>query len=369
MTKNDKDSDGGKRPGERRSVHKPKSVEKQWRKGTGRWRFSDEEAVDDLIARKLSNPRLFQSNLSDDERDALVVQTGGPMAVLNDGSVYFRARPRRSTTTENKSSSLVSIGDKVRYIVSGDDDAVITHVYERQSYLLRTSIRSKEFAQVLVANLDQVVVTAAATEELLRPGLIDRYLVATAMGGLHAVICINKIDILDEENEDVLNDIVSMYRETGYTVVATSCVTGAGLVELERLLTGKISAFSGHSGVGKTSLLNILIPELNEKTQELSDQSQRGIHTTTRSTLYDLPSGGYIADTPGIREFGLFQFEPGDLHTYYPEFLAFADSCRYPDCMHTHEPDCAVRDAVEDGRIHPLRYRNYLQIMESEMHP
>ena len=112
MTKNDKDSDGGKRPGERRSVHKPKSVEKQWRKGTGRWRFSDEEAVDDLIARKLSNPRLFQSNLSDDERDALVVQTGGPMAVLNDGSVYFRARPRRSTTTENKSSSLVSIGDK-----------------------------------------------------------------------------------------------------------------------------------------------------------------------------------------------------------------------------------------------------------------
>ncbi|MCB2206115.1 ribosome small subunit-dependent GTPase A [bacterium] len=350
-----------------RQVHKRKDIAKQWRKGTGRWSYDGEgENDDDQLDRKRSAPRQFHLVSQEEERDALVLQTGGTHAVLLDGDEELRARPRRSTTTENPDTTLLAIGDRVRYLSSGDDEAVITHVYERESYLLRSSIRDAEYAQVLVANIDQIIVTAAATDELLRPGLIDRYLVAAAMGGVHALICINKIDLADEDGMDFINELQSMYHDAGYDVVLTSCVTDEGLDALRAEVKGKLSAFSGHSGVGKTSLLNALIPEVDEKISELSDQSQRGMHTTTRSTLFPLPQGGWIADTPGIREFGLFQFDATDLHTYFPEFLQYADECRFPSCSHTHEPDCGVKAAVEREDIHPLRYRNYLQILESE---
>ncbi len=350
-----------------RRVSKRKDIEKQWRKGTGRWQYAGEgETEGDTLDRKLGAPRQGQLVNEEGEREALVVQTGGPDILLQDGSEFRKARPRRSTTTENEDATLVAIGDIVRYQDMGEDEGVITHVFERDSFLLRTSIRDAEYAQVLVANVDQVIVTVAATDELLRPGLIDRYLVAAAMGGLDAHICINKIDLPDEEDREFVEDIAAMYRDLDYIVVLTSCVSGEGIEELRQLLHEKLSVLSGHSGVGKTSLLNLLIPDLDEKTAELSDQSQRGMHTTTRSTLYELPDGGFIADTPGIREFGLFQFDADDLHTYFPEFVHFSADCRFPSCTHTHEPDCAVKDAVEREEIHPLRYRNYLQILESE---
>ena len=350
-----------------RQVHKRKEIAKQWRKGTSRWQYDGEGENDhDTVDRKRSAPRQHHRVSQEEERDALVLQTGGRHALLLDGEEELRARPRRSTTTENPAATLVAIGDRVRYLPMGDGDAVITHVYARDAFLLRTSIRDTEYAQVLVANIDQVIVTAAATDELLRPGLIDRYLVAAAMGGIHALICINKIDLPDEDGIDFVQELVDMYEGAGYEVVLTSCVTGEGIDVLREHAKDRLSAFSGHSGVGKTSLLNLLIPELDEKTMELSDQSQRGMHTTTRSTLFPLDGGGWIADTPGIREFGLFQFDRGDLHRYFPDFLEFADACRFPSCTHTHEPGCAVKEAVEREEIHPLRYRNYLQILESE---
>lgn len=350
-----------------RRVSKRKDIEKLWRKGTGRWQYAGEgESDGDQVDRKLGAPRLISLVNTEREQEALVVQTGGPHILIRHGAATLRARPRRSTTTENTDATLVAIGDVVRYEDMGEEDAVITHVFERSSFLLRTSIRDAEYAQVLVANCDRVIVTAAATDELLRPGLIDRYLVAAAMGGVDAVICINKIDLPDEEDRAFVEDIAGMYRDIGYLVVLCSAVTGEGIDELEELLRDSISAFSGHSGVGKTTLLNRLIPDLDEKTADLSEQSQRGMHTTTRSTLYELPGGGFIADTPGIREFGLFQFDRGDLHSYYPDFLAFADDCRFPSCTHTHEPGCAVKEAVDREEIHPYRYRNYLQILESE---
>lgn len=356
-----------KRKKTHRQVHKRKDIAKQWRKGTGRWQYEGEgEQDDDQLDRKLSNPRQYHLVSEERERDALVLQTGGPLTLLLDGEEELRAHPRRSTTTENPDATLVAIGDRVRYLPMSGDEAVITHVYARDSFLLRTSIRDAEYAQVLVANIDQVIVTAAATDELLRPGLIDRYLVAAAMGGIEARICINKIDLPDDEGMAFVEELVDMYEHAGYDVLLTSCVTGEGVDALRDVLQGKLSAFSGHSGVGKTSLLNLLIPDVDEKISDLSDQSQRGMHTTTRSTLFPLPGTGWIADTPGIREFGLFQFDATDLHTYFPEFLRHADQCRFPSCTHTHEPGCGVKDAVEREEIHPLRYRNYLQILESE---
>jgi ribosome biogenesis GTPase / thiamine phosphate phosphatase len=348
-----------------RRVQKRKSIEKQWRKGEAKWQYEgDADADQNTLAQVLDAPRKHHLVNTKGEHDALVIQTGGTHTMLRDGDAVLRAKPRRSTTSENADSTLIAVGDKVRYRKTGHD-AVITHVYERDSWLLRQSVRDASYAQVMVANIDLVVVIAAAAFELLRPGLIDRYLIAAAMGGLDAMLVINKTDLPDEEDMEYVEDIAAMYRAAGYDAVLTSCVTGDGLDTLASLLSGKLSAFSGHSGVGKTSILNALFPDLDEKTAELSEQSQRGMHTTTRSTLYPLPQGGYIADTPGIREFGLIHFDASELHTYYPEFVALAYDCRFPFCTHTHEPDCAVKDAVETERIHPMRYRNYLQILES----
>jgi ribosome biogenesis GTPase / thiamine phosphate phosphatase len=360
-------SDGAPDEGVPRRISKPKDIEKLWRKGEEHWRYdSDGGGERDFIDRRRSAPRKHQVARPGNERDALVVQTGGPLVVLQDGDEDFRARHRRSTTTENEDATLVAIGDRVRYLYAADGDASITHVYRRRSVLQRPTVMARGHAQVLVANIDLVVVVAAATRELLRTGLIDRYLVAIAMGGLSPLVCINKMDLADEEDLPLVDEIIAMYRDAGYTVIPTSCVTGEGLGEMANALRDRLSAFSGHSGVGKTSLLNLLVPDAGEKIQDMSEQSRRGVHTTTKSTLFELPGSGYIADTPGIREFGLVSFDPNDLHTYYPEFIRFSDQCRFPFCTHTHEPDCAVQQALETGGVHPMRYRNYLQILESE---
>ena len=350
-----------------RRVDKRKNIEKLWRKGTLRWRYAgDGEADGDTVDRRRSTPRMHQRVRPENERDAIVVEVGGPSVILVDGDEEIRARPRRSTTTQNPASSLVVIGDRIRYLDVGDGDAVITHVYARRTALSRSSIIAKDVADVLVANIDLLVIVGAASNELLRPGLIDRYLVAAAMGGIDTCIVINKMDLVDDEELPMITDIAKMYRDVGYNVIFTSCFTGEGLEALHAVLKNQLSAFSGHSGVGKTSLLNRLVPDAMEKTSELSGQSQRGMHTTSKSILYELIDGGFIADTPGIREFGLFFFDRSDLNTYYPEFIRFSNHCRFPSCTHTHEPDCAVIQAVEDEVIHPLRYKNYLQILESE---
>jgi ribosome biogenesis GTPase / thiamine phosphate phosphatase len=351
--------------GAARRVSKRKDIEKQWRKGTGRWRYAG-DSDHDTVHHRLSAPREVQGAGSGIECDALVVQTGGPSIMLHDGTAALRARPRRTTTTENPGVTLAAIGDRVRFTRTSHGDAVITHVYQRASQLLRSSVRAREYGQIIVANIDRIVIVTAATAEHLRTGLIDRYLVAAAMGGLDTAICINKMDLPDAEGLEFVRAIALMYRGIGYEVIETSCATGEGVAELRALIDGGLSAFSGHSGVGKTSLLNLLVPGLAEKTGDLSGQNRRGVHTTTRSTLYPLPGGGHIADTPGIREFGLHQFDPRDLHTYFPDFLAHSIQCRFPFCTHVHEPDCAVRAAVEREDVHPLRYHSYLQILGSE---
>ena len=350
-----------------RRMDKRKSVEKLWRKGEARWRYEGEgESDSDFISKRRSAPRKHQVVRPENERSALVVETGGPSVVLLDGDEEVRARPRRSTTTENRRASLIVIGDRGSYIDGLDGDGVITHIFERDTSLSRTAIQDREHADVIVANVDMLVVVSAATPELLRPGLIDRYIIAAAMGGIEAAVCVNKMDLPDAEDLALVDEIASVYRDVGYPVIYTSCVTGEGMDTLSEVLRDAITAFSGHSGVGKTSLLNRLVPNAHEKTQVLSEQSRRGAHTTTKSILYELPNGGFIADTPGIREFGLFHFEHGELCSYYPEFVRVADNCRFTSCTHTHEPDCAVLQCVDEGSIDPLRYRNYLQILESE---
>ncbi len=350
-----------------RKTDKRRDVEKLWRKGDVAWRFTgDHEGEADSEDRRRSAPRRVVVVDASDERDALVVQTGGPVGVIEDATGRIPAHPRRTTTTENPSSTLIVIGDRVRYIHEGDGDAVITHVYARTTSLSRRGINQTRVEQVIAANVDQLVVVAAATQEQFRPGLIDRYLIAAAMGGITPLVLINKIDLADDEAREYLDEAADDYRTAGYRVIMTSCTTNEGLADLRSALLDSISSLVGQSGVGKTTLLNALIPDLDEKTADVSVKSGRGTHTTTRSTLYALHEGGYIADTPGIREYGLYHFDRDDLHTYYPEFVPLSNDCRLSSCTHIHEPDCAVRDAVERGTCSALRYRNYLQIHASE---
>ena len=354
---------------ENRKIDKRKGVEKKWRKSEFRWKYSgDPEAEDLFIDKRRSAPPQSSNRASEDERRALVVQTSGNDTVIRDesSSEEYTAKPRRSTTTDNPNATLVSIGDWVRYIPQEHGPAYISHIEARDSVLSRRSVSGRDAEQVLVANCDHVVVVIAPTESMFRPGLIDRYLVSAAMGGIEASICINKMDLVDEDVEEIINEIVEVYTDLDYIVHKTSCESGEGIVQFTGFLQGRISVFSGHSGVGKTSLLNVIIPGLDERTQDISDQSQRGIHTTTHSSLFALPGDGFIADTPGIREFGIYHFDSGDLHTYYPEFVEHSVGCKFPDCTHIHEPKCAVKEAVENGEIHELRYRNYLQILNSE---
>ncbi len=351
----------------RTTSDKRKRVEKQWRKGGVRWTWSgDEDADNNRQNVERGTPRRHQHISVDEEVEALVVQTGGPTIMLLTPVGFVEARVKRNTSTENPSSTLVVIGDRVRCRIPEDGAAVITLVEARQRALLRRPVHQQEFHQVIVANVDQVVIVTAATEYLLRPGLIDRYILSAHAGGIEPLVCINKVDLLDEEGRDLVEEIAQVYREAGYPAVVTSCLTGEGIAALRALLIGKISAFSGHSGVGKTSLFSALLPDEESKISEVSEQSGRGVHTTSSSRLVPLGDADYLADTPGVREYGLVNIERDEVSRYYPEFVRHADRCRFPTCTHLHEPDCAILQAVEDGSIAELRYRNYVQIMESD---
>jgi ribosome biogenesis GTPase len=213
-----------------------------------------------------------------------------------------------------------------------------------------------------VANVDQVLIVASWREPKFWPELVDRYLIAGVRNNLEPVICINKIDLAEDEAE--LEETAGAYRRAGYQVILSSAVTGAGLGELRGVLRGKTTALAGLSGVGKSSLLSEAEPGLNLRVAEVSERQHLGKHTTTQVTLHPLAAGGFVADTPGIREMGLAGLTQADLPRLYPEFSQFAASCAYANCSHTREPGCAVKGAARTGRIALMRYDSYRKIRE-----
>lgn len=214
--------------------------------------------------------------------------------------------------------------------------------------------------QVFAANVDVLVVIAAAAKPPFRPGLVDRYLIAAQIGGVEPVLCLNKIDLVDDEPPEL-----QAYRDLGVRVVKTSVVTGEGVDELRAALRGKLSVLAGHSGVGKSSLLNALQPDLDLETREISEATKKGRHTTTTAKLYQLDDGIRVIDTPGIRALGLWEVSPEEVAYYFPEIAEHAAGCKFRDCTHTHEPKCAVRDAIESGQISKHRFASFQRIKES----
>ena len=259
---------------------------------------------------------------------------------------------------------LVAIGDLVRFVNTGENRGVITEILGRRNQLSRRSAHPGERAleQLIVANADQVVPVFAACNPAPKWGLLDRYLVAAEAAGLPALVCITKIDLATRAVG--LEATLADYRRIGYKVQLASAVTGEGLDEIEQSLRDRVSVLVGKSGVGKSSLLNAIQPDLGLRVQEVGrGKKGKGLHTTSRPEMFQLEKGGAVVDTPGIREFGLWDLDDRDLALYFPEMRRLVGSCRFGlDCRHDEEPGCAIRKAVMRGEISPYRYQSYLKL-------
>ncbi len=259
----------------------------------------------------------------------------------------------------------VAVGDRVAFIAHGAGNYRVQRVLERHTTLSRPDPHNPRLERVIAANIDVAVHVASVVEPALRPALIDRYLIAIDRGGAEAVVCVNKIDLLtDSEARQQELERLDAYRRLALEILPISAVTGEGLEALRDLLAGKTAVFVGHSGVGKSSLLNALEPETDAVIGQTSGHG-KGRHTTTRSSLYRLAGDITVIDTPGIREFGLWELTASELRAYFPDFDRHSAACRFNNCSHSHEPDCAVRQAVETGEIARPRFETYLRILAS----
>ena len=303
-------------------------------------------------------------------RGLVIETTGSSYRVVSEDGTEFRCRTIAATKTENEYSSLVAVGDRVvlKETETGADyfEAVITLIEARRSALTRKRDlrrnRSKEKVQVIAANIDQLVVVVSATNPPLSTRLIDRYLVFAESEHLHPVIVVNKMDL---ENSSMTTELMVPYHALGYQILYTSAGKREGLEVLREALMGKMSAFSGHSGVGKSTLINRLVGERRLKTARTSMKSGKGVHTTSNAAMLPLPDGGYVIDTPGIREFNLSGITRENLRFYFREFTHYMPDCAFSSGSHTVEPGCGIVKAVESGLIDPDRYESYLALYTS----
>ncbi|HEX3869255.1 MAG TPA: ribosome small subunit-dependent GTPase A [Pirellulales bacterium] len=277
-----------------------------------------------------------------------------------DGTLYECATRRLLKTLTTDQRHVVAAGDLVVFRPSGKNEGIIERIEPRHGVLSRTSKRRQH---VIVANVDQLVIVSSAAEPYLKPNLIDRYLVHAERSGIPAVICINKIDLVEPES---LAALVGVYSQMGYPVFLVSARSGLNIERFRRQLAGRESVVSGQSGVGKSSLLNAIEPGFDLRVRAVSAESQKGRHTTTTAEVLRLASGGYVVDTPGLRQFQLWDIVPEEVAGFYRDLRPFVSRCRFPDCTHTHEDHCAVKDAVADGWLDARRYESYCQLREGD---
>ena len=300
---------------------------------------------------------------SGDSITGVVIATRGLFAEVDDGIAVWVCTARRVLRTRRiEERNPVTVGDRVRVTPSSTEpgrrerEGVIDRVEPRSGQLQR---RAGRRTQTIVANVDQAIIVSSAREPRPKPNLIDRYIVAAHAGSITPVVCMNKIDLDDDGSARA---VLARYETIGYRALATSATTGAGIEELRGVLTGKSNVIAGQSGVGKSSLLNAVQPGLRLRVGDISERIQKGRHTTTTATLMRLDGGGYVVDTPGIRAFDISLVPRHELGMHFVEFAARLAGCKFSDCTHTHEDDCAIKSAVEAGEILPERYASYSQM-------
>lgn len=278
----------------------------------------------------------------------------------DDGKEYRCAVRRLLKNLSTEQRHILAAGDIVHFRLAGNDEGMIEKIEPRTSMLCRTS---KGRLHVIVSNVDQLLIVASAAEPTIKPNLIDRYLIAAEQWHIQPIICINKIDLVDPAD---LQPLAGVYGQMGYPVHLVSAATGQGIAALRKLLTGRESVVSGQSGVGKSSLLNAIEPNLGLRVGEVSTENQKGKHTTTTARLIRMDLGGHVIDTPGIRQFQLWDVIPAEVAGFYRDLRPFVSLCRFPDCTHTHEANCAVKDAVADNKLDARRYESYCHVLAGD---
>lgn len=309
--------------------------------------------------------------------EATVVKNAGShylLSCLPDWTPFPAVLKGKIRLRNNESTNPVAVGDHVRFESATDslsdislkNPAQISGVLDRKNYLIRKSTNLSRQSHVIAANVDMAFAVVSLYFPEIKLPFLDRMLVTCEVYGIPVTIVLNKVDLYREEAPQAVADFIDIYTNAGYRVVCTSARTGEGVDELRSLTCGNVCLFSGESGVGKSSLIKALDPSLDPKIGRISDVHLQGKHTTSLYEMYRLRTGGWVIDTPGLRGFGLVNLEKEEISRYFPEMLKISEDCRFTPCTHTHEPGCAVKEAVEDGRISPERYSSYLGMIEED---
>lgn len=298
------------------------------------------------------------------------------LVIKNTGS-WYTVKTDDGSTIESKikgnfrlkgirSTNPVAVGDHVEIVTNQEGTAFITAIDDRRNYIIRKSQNLSKQSHILAANVDQAFLIVTVSHPQTSTTFIDRFLASAEAYSVPVVLVFNKCDILNEEEKHYQKMMMELYRTIGYDCFEIVAKSGEGVDELRKILPGKITLLSGNSGVGKSTLINQILPGANLRTAEISDAHDTGMHTTTFSEMLEIPGGGYIIDTPGIKGFGTFDMEPGELTSYFREIFNFSKDCRFNNCTHTHEPGCAVLKAVEEHYISASRYQSYLSMLEDK---
>ncbi|BDD07892.1 putative ribosome biogenesis GTPase RsgA 2 [Fulvitalea axinellae] len=267
-----------------------------------------------------------------------------------------------------KVTNPIAVGDRVKFELEDSEEqtGVIQNIVPRENYIIRQSSRKVHYGHIIAANLDQAILVVTLVMPRTSFGFIDRFLVSAESYHVPAVLAFNKSDLLEEEDKEYQSQVMAMYERIGYKCVEISALEGTGVEDFEKMLKGKVSLLAGHSGVGKSTLTNRIDPEIGQRTAEISQFANKGVHTTTFAEMFKLEEGTYLIDTPGIKELALFEFKSEDIAQYFPEMREYASECRFHNCTHDHEPGCAVRKAVKAGKISLTRFDSYMSMLKGD---
>lgn len=307
-------------------------------------------------------------------KKGLVIKTTGSWYTVEDeNGEYYECKVKGNFRIKDiKSTNPVAVGDRVNFTIHPDlkDKNIrtgwITSIEQRENYIVRRSPNLSKQSHIIAANINQAVLIVTLLSPVTTTTFIDRYLASAEAYRVPVLIVFNKMDLYGEEEISLLNELISVYSIIGYRCLTVSAKNNSGIDSLKDALKNKTNVINGHSGVGKSTLINVIEPGLNIKTKEISEVHRTGKHTTAHSELYKLSFGGYIIDTPGIKGFGMLDMEPWEISHYFPEIFSLSKYCQYGNCFHTHEPGCAVKKAVLNGEIASSRYISYLGLLEED---